>query len=194
MTTATKTRTTTSATTGVLRDLEQREAAVAALAATEREAGARATQAAEELKALRDERHRLLMKEPGLFDHRGEANGDIEDNPVTLVDAAIAKSANVGDLQAQYEHAKRLSNRGEQGLKDWTRSHADELAEALRPALLQRHIEAQGPLDEATEAVAAYAALGRRFEVVTGQRLSALEHVSNLRLLLKRNAVPEVGA
>jgi hypothetical protein len=178
----------------VLTELEQREAAVAELAAAEREAGARARQAAEELKALRDERHRLLTREPGLFDHRGGANVDVENNPVTLVDEAIAKSADVGDLVAQYEHRKRLRSRGEQGVKDWTRARADALAEALAPMLNQQHIEAQARLDEAAEAVATLASLGRRYEVLTGGRLSGLEHLGNLVHLIERNGVPQVTA
>jgi hypothetical protein len=178
----------------VLVDLERREAEVAELEAKARDLGSESQSARNQIKVLNEERRKLIHREPALVDHRGRPTETIADNAILDVDKKLNACADAADLEAQHLHARQVADRAEQSVRDWTKSRTDALAEALAPMLRQHHTEAQARLDEAAEAVSGYSALARRFEVLTGQRLSAVEHLSGLHRLLKRNGVPQVGA
>ena len=176
-----------------LKVLEEREAEVAALADEARALGRKTKETTDQFRALHDERQRLAVREPGLFDHTGQPNPKVKDNRVAEIDKALGLLPDINDLAAQYEHGKKLQARAEQGMADFIAARSEELAQALAPLADDMQADAQTKLDEAENAVASYIQFVMRWERLTGRRSPALDGASDIRRFLDRAGLSPVS-
>jgi hypothetical protein len=182
---STKTKTT------ILDELAERENAAAEAKTTEREAFREMDAERAYLKALHDERDRLVARDPELVDHRGA--GVDEDGPIAAIDKKIAGARDLKDLIARHDHALRITGAKRQSLEDWRRHHAADLRQALLPLAVDLHAEANSALDRAREMADKYVGFSQRFEQLTGERTASLDSASGTRQLLESVAFPEVA-
>ena len=129
MTTATKTR----PKADPLVELQARERAHAAAKATASGLGSEFGAVSRQLQALQDQRRRLVFHQPGLVDHHGQPNPDVDDNPVAAVDAQIAGLGDVEDLHARMLHARQLEQSAKQAKDDYACAHLDAVFAAFGP-------------------------------------------------------------
>jgi hypothetical protein len=175
-----------------LKALEEREAEITALRAEARDLGRRSKEAHDQFRALHDERQRLTVREPGLFDHTGQPNPDVKDNPVAEVDKALRLLPDINDLAAQYEHSKKLQARAEQGLRDYVASRSAELAAALEPLAESVLADAEAKITEAQVAADAVLGFAQRWEQLVGERTPALDWAADLTKHLERVGTPGI--
>jgi hypothetical protein len=100
-------------------------------------------------KALTDERRQLAFREPGLVDHRGQPNPEVEDIRIVAIDRELAELGDLEDLAAKAAHARALEQRAKQSWVDFVCSHYWEIIEASQP-------EAEAVAEQANEAARAF--------------------------------------
>lgn len=194
VTTATRKR------TDPLAELEARERAHAEAKAHASELGSEFGAVSRQLAALQDQRRRLVFHQPGLVDHHGQPNPDVDDNPVAAVDTQIAELGHVEDLHARMLHARQLEQSAKQAADDYTAAHLDELLAVLEPAAVDASAEVARAMAQLGEAGAAYLNLARRVDGWRGTdrtrqhlRVPAIDVASDLVRMADGYGVPPLA-
>lgn len=81
--------------------------------------------------ALDSERWHLLRDRPELENHTGQPTDP--KNDLGKLEARRAKAPDPGDLQAQYDHARKIENRCMDRVREFIRDNYDAVVEAHRP-------------------------------------------------------------
>ena len=196
MTTATKTRPKADS----LAELQARERAHSEAKAHASELGSEWGAKSREYEALQDHRRRLVYRNPALVDHHGNADPDVEDNPVAAIDAQVAGLGDLGDLQARVHHARRLEQSAKQAADDFTCAHLDELFAAAVPEAEAMSAEVARVMAQLGERGTAYLNLARRIDRWKGTdrtrqhlRVPAIDVASDLVRMAEGYGVPPLA-
>jgi hypothetical protein len=137
-----------------LAELEALEAEAVKADQAAREASGKLTQARAEHEALDRRRFHLLRDRPELEDSEG-APVDPR-NDLGLLEKQRAKVGDLGKLQREYEHARRIEDRCNERIIDYRAQHVAELVEAFTPQAQQAARQMAEALETARAAAAHY--------------------------------------
>ena len=156
--------------------------------------GTRLRQLADQAQALLDERHRLINRDPALVDHRGSP---VAENEVSKIDDQARELGDLGDVQAEHEHLKKIEAASQRKLDTYIDGNIDEVAEGVRPeaeAVAFRVIAKAAELDASlAEWIAVYqrsAGLIAPVRRLTGRDVPGVEQASGLRRQLRDFDIP----
>jgi hypothetical protein len=195
LTTATRTRAKASALAG----LAEREDAWAKAKAEASRLGSELGDKVRHAQTLHDERQRLTHHEPGLIDHQGNPT-DAKDNPVAAIDKQLAALGDLPDLQARYDHARRLEESGKQSSDDYAAAHLDAILAELEPQAEAKRDRIVAAMAMPADAASDYLGMAQRVTALNGtergrqhRRVPALDAGSDL-LKLSRDYTPPAAA
>lgn len=116
-------------------------------------------------RALHDERHRLIHRDPRLVDHLDAPVGP--DNPVGKIDQELAKVGDLGDSEAKRNHADELERVAKQDAHAFLAENFWPLMEALRPEAERMAATVHQRIEAVAEAVESYLAFVQRVQAYT---------------------------
>jgi hypothetical protein len=149
-----------------LKELQRLEADAVKADAKAREVSGQLTRARAEHDEINRRRYLLLEDRPELETPTGapaEAGNDLD-----LLEKQRAKIGDLNDLQAAYNHARKIENRCNQRITEYIAQHYPQLVDAFRPeaeAAAQQFAEA---VETAKQAAYHYRGIKQRAEGLTG--------------------------
>ncbi len=142
------------------KELEKLEKEAQAAREKSSEIGREVRAVGQTLRPLLDRRAGLIKRDPALVDHTGAPVDD--DNPVAQVDREIAELPDLNDLQARYEHSKRVTAVAEQKVRDFISQNQETVAAGFEPQAERAAAELKKASEEALAAANFYLASIRR--------------------------------
>lgn len=180
----------TASKTNTLTELEDLEAAATKAIAEANQTSRELEDAHGRLRALLEERNRLVQRQPDLIDHHGTPLDD--NNEVGKVDAAIADLPDIDDLNARATHTRKLERFARQKVEDHIAANFPALVEAFKPQAEEVTARLTGALSDALLVAEQYLGTFNRsvgltapVQGVDGRCVPGLDSVSELLRLLR---------